>query len=289
MLTQELRTKVLAAQRQEITERMVYVELARTARNKAHADILEKIALEELGHYNHFRSITGQDVGPDRWQVFYFSFIGRTLGLNFGLKLMEQGEHLAQEIYAHLKAAAPDIEAVIKDEEKHELMLIDLIEEDRLKYVSSVILGLNDALIELTATVAGFTLALQNTKLIGMLGLITGIAAAMSMAASEYLATKHEAQDKDPFKACLYTGISYIGVVLVLVMPYLLFTNIFLSLFLTVLLAVMTIFIFTFYVSVAQGEDFKGKFTEMAILSVTITAITFLIGMAARHVFGVSV
>ena len=289
MLTAALKSKVLAAQRQEITEHAVYLGLARIVKDKGHAGILEKIALEELGHYNHFKSITGQDIGPDRWQVLYFTFIARTLGLNFGLKLMEQGEHLAQEIYTHLKVAAPDIEAVIKDEEKHELMLIDLIEEDRLKYVSSVILGLNDALIELTATVAGFTLALQNTRLIGMLGMITGIAAAMSMAASEYLATKHEDQGKDPVKACLYTGISYIGVVLVLVMPYLLFTNIFLSLFLTVLLAVMTIFIFTFYVSVAQGEDFKGKFTEMAILSVSITAITFLIGMAARHIFGVSV
>ena len=289
MLTDALKAKVLAAQRQEITEHAVYVELARSAKDKAHAGILEKIALEELGHYNHFKSITGQDIGPDRWQVIYFSFIGRTLGLNFGLKLMEQGEHLAQEIYTHLKAAAPDIEAVIKDEEKHELMLIDLIEEDRLKYVSSVILGLNDALIELTATVAGFTLALQNTKLIGMLGLITGIAAAMSMAASEYLATKHEAaQDKDPYKASLYTGISYIGVVMVLVLPYFLFTNIFVSLILTVLLAVMTIFIFTFYVSVAQGHDFRGKFTEMAVLSVVITIITFFIGMAARQVFGVN-
>ncbi len=289
MLAHELQIKVLAAQRQEITERTVYLNLARTVKNKAHALILEKIAYEELAHYDHFKRITGREIGPDRWQVFYFSFIGRALGLNFGLKLMERGEHLAQEVYAHLKDASADIDAVIEDEKKHELMLLGLIEEERLKYVSSVILGLNDALIELTATVAGFTLALQNTKLIGMLGLITGIAAAMSMAASEYLATKHEEQGKDPLKACFYTGVSYIGVVMVLVLPYFLFTNIFLSLLLTVFLAVVTIFVFTFYVSIAQGNDFKGKFTEMVVLSVTITAITFLIGMGARHIFGVDV
>jgi VIT1/CCC1 family predicted Fe2+/Mn2+ transporter len=210
-------------------------------------------------------------------------------GLNFGLKLMEQGERQAQDFYASLKGVVPQMESIIKDEEAHEMAMLDLIEEERLKYVSSVVLGLNDALIELTATLAGFTLALQNTRLIGMLGLITGIAAAMSMAASEYLATKHEDDGKDPLKACVYTGISYIGVVLVLVLPYFLFANIFLSLGLTVLLAVATIFIFTFYVSVAQGHDFRGKFTEMAVLSVAITAITFFIGMAARHVFGISV
>ena len=288
-MTQDLKNKLLIAQRNEITEHAVYARLAKTVKNPAHAGVLERISREELAHYGHFKNITHQDVKPDGFKVFYYAAIAGSLGLNFGLKLMEEGEDTAQDFYAQFKSVMPNIDAIIHDEKKHEDELLALVEEDHLKYVSSVILGLNDALVELTATVAGFTLALQNTKLIGMLGLITGIAAAMSMAASEYLATKHEKEDKDPLKACLYTGISYIGVVLVLVLPYFLFTNIFLSLVLTILLAVLTIFIFTFYVSVAQGHDFKEKFVEMAALSVSIAGITFFIGMAARHVFGISV
>lgn len=289
MMTRDLKDKLLSAQRNEITEHAVYARLARTVRNKAHADVLDRIAREELAHYACFRDITQQDVKPDGFKVLYYSVLAQCLGLNFGLKLMEKGEDLAQEAYTRFRGVMPNIDAVIHDEKQHEEALLALIEEDRLKYVSSVILGLNDALVELTATVAGFTLALQNTKLIGMLGLITGMAAAMSMAASEYLATKHDKEDKDPFKASLYTGISYIGVVLVLVLPYFLFTNIFISLGLTILLAVVTIFIFTFYVAVAQGHEFKGKFIEMAVLSVGIAMITFLIGMVARQVFGISV
>ena len=55
-----------------------------------------------------------------------------------------------------------------------------------------MVLGLNDALVELTGALAGFTLAFRNTCLIAMAGFITGIAASLSMAASEYLSTKSE-------------------------------------------------------------------------------------------------
>jgi VIT1/CCC1 family predicted Fe2+/Mn2+ transporter len=57
-----------------------------------------------------------------------------------------------------------------------------MIEEERLEYVGAMILGLNDALVELSGSLAGFTLALQDSKLVAMVGMITGIAAALSMA-----------------------------------------------------------------------------------------------------------
>jgi VIT1/CCC1 family predicted Fe2+/Mn2+ transporter len=85
--------------------------------------------------------------------------------------------------------------------------LISLIDEERLKYVSSMVLGLNDALVELTGALTGLTLALQNPRLIAIVGFITGIAASMSMAASEYLSTKQEDTEKNPLKASVYTGL----------------------------------------------------------------------------------
>jgi len=202
---------------------------------------------------------------------------------------MENGEDLAQGAYDRLKEISPQIESIINDEEKHESELIDLINEERLKYVSSIVLGLNDALVELTGALAGFTLALQNTRLIAIIGLITGIAASMSMAASEYLSTKHEETDKTPLKACVYTGITYIGTVIFLIMPYLLFKNIFLCLSITVTNALLLILIFTFYTSVAKGLKFRKRFLEMAGISLGIAIINFFIGFAIRKVFGVEV
>ena len=53
-----------------------------------------------------------------------------------------------------------------------EKALLEMLDEERLKYVGSMVLGLNDALVELTGSLAGFTFAMQNTKLIALSGLI---------------------------------------------------------------------------------------------------------------------
>ena len=93
-----------------------------------------------------------------------------------------------------------------------------------------MVLGLNDALVELTGALAGLMLALQNVKLISLSGLITGIAASLSIAASEYLSTRSEDIGKHPVSAAIYIGIAYIITVTLLILPYLLLTNYYLDL-----------------------------------------------------------
>jgi VIT1/CCC1 family predicted Fe2+/Mn2+ transporter len=105
---------------------------------------------------------------------------------------MEKVEGKAEAIYEEISKYVPAAIDIEKDEKEHERKLINLIGEERLKYVGSMVLGLNDALVELTGALAGFTLAFRNTRLIAMAGFITGIAASLSMAASEYLSTKSE-------------------------------------------------------------------------------------------------
>ncbi len=284
-----LREKILDAQRNELTEYIVYKKLAAIVKNKAQAEVLEKISREELDHYGMFKAFTQKDAAPKKFKVFIYVFISKILGLNFGLKLMENGECLAQDAYAGLGEALPGIEKTVEDERKHESALISLIDEDRLKYVSSIVLGLNDALIEFTASLAGYTLALQRARLIGIVALITGIAASTSMAASEYLAVKHEETKKDPVKASIYTGIAYVIVVTLLVAPYFLFKNVIFNLGLVVVTALLVILIFTFYISTAKGLDFRKRFLEMAGLSLATAVVTFFIGLAIRKIFGVEV
>ena len=280
---------ILKIQKSELTDHMVYKKLSGFVKSNEHRQILEKISGDELRHYQTFKGLTGEESVPNRLKLFLFVFISRFLGLNFGLKLMESAEEIAQDTYERLKGVSPEIEAIIRDEEEHEKEIIGLINEESLKYVSSVVLGLNDALVELTAALAGFTLALQNSRLIGVVGLITGIAGSMSMAASEYLSTKQEETDKDPVKASIYTGIAYVCTVMLLTVPYFLFKNIFLNLSFVIASALLIILIFTFYISVAKGLDFKKRFMEMAGLSLSIAATTFFIGLAMRKIFGVEI
>ena len=148
---------------------------------------------------------------------------------------------------------------------------------------------MNDALVELTGALAGLTFAFQNTQLIALSGLITGIAASFSMAGSEYLSIKSEAQDKDPVKAAVYTGIMYFMTVVALITPYYIFPNVFMALAVTLCIAVLIIFLFTYYLSVAQDLPFKRRFLEMSGISLGVSALTFTIGIVVRQFAGIEI
>jgi VIT1/CCC1 family predicted Fe2+/Mn2+ transporter len=164
-----------------------------------------------------------------------------------------------------------------------------MIDEEKLRYVGSIVLGLNDALVEFTGALAGFTFALQSSRLVAVTGMIMGFAASLSMAASEYLSTKSESGGKNPVKASVYTGSIYMLTVFLLVLPYLLFSNVYVSLAVTLLNAIIIIFMFTFYISVAKDLSFKNRFLEMASISLGVSALTFAIGYVMKTVFGVQI
>jgi len=289
MLDEETKNIILTAQRNEITEHFIYEKLSQSTKDPHNRNILERISSDELNHYNFWKKYTQENVKPDKLKIWKYFLISRIFGLTFGIKLMERGEEQAQVTYGKISRFVPDAKSVVKDEDKHEKQLINMIDEDRLRYVGSMVLGLNDALVELTGALAGLTLALQNTRLIAMTGLITGIAASLSMAASEYLSTKSEAGAKNPFKASAYTGSVYILTVLFLIFPYLIFTNFYFCLGFTILNAIIVIFIFTFYISVAKDTSFRNRFFEMALISLGIAALTFGIGFLIRIFLNVEI
>jgi len=284
---------VLAFQRNEITESHIYRRLARSIKSPENRRVLEKIAADEQRHYQTWRRYSGQDVPPDRFQVWKYTTISRLFGLTFGIKLMESGEEDAQQHYETLVNVIPEAATLLLEEQQHESALVGLLDEELLAYVSSVVLGLNDALVELTGTLAGLTLALQNTQLIALTGVITGIAAALSMAASEYLSTRTEegsaGSPRTPLKAAIYTGITYILTVVLLIAPYLLLTNYYLCLAITLGIAVAIIALFNYYLAVAQSRPFRSRFLEMAGLSLGIAALSFLIGYLLRTFLGIEV
>jgi VIT1/CCC1 family predicted Fe2+/Mn2+ transporter len=218
-----------------------------------------------------------------------FYFIARVLGLTFGIKLMENGENKAQKVYETMLADIPEAKMIMNEEHNHEHELIGMIDEERLQYVGSIVLGLNDALVELTGALAGFSLALQDTKLIAMTGLITGIAASFSMAASDYLSKKADGTAKNPARSAAYTGIAYVLTVVLLIAPYLIFSNYLVCLAATLAIAVLIILGFNYYISVAKDLNFKRRFAEMALISLGVSAVTFGIGYLVRNLLGVDI
>jgi len=288
-LSESVRKQVLEFQRTEITEYHIYKRLSKRINSPENAEILAKIAEDELRHYNGWKKYTNEEVQPRWFFVWFYYIVGMLFGFTFGVKLMEQGEQAAQANYETITREIPEAAKYQHEEDVHEEQLINMLDEERLQYAGSVVLGLNDALVELTGALAGLTLALQNVKLIALSGLITGIAASMSMAASEYLSTRSENTNKHPVRAAIYTGIAYIATVTLLVLPYLLFENYILDLAITMITAVIIIAVFNYYISVAKGESFRARFLEMAGLSLSVATISFIIGFFIRKWLGIEV
>ena len=288
-ISEPIKAQLLEYQRSEITEYHIYRRLAETIQASENARIVREIAEDELRHYNQWKGYTGQDVEPRRFRVWKYVWISRILGFTFGIKLMERGEESAQTHYSELVGRIPEAQAIARDENKHEEALIEMLDEERLRYTGSIVLGLNDALVELTGALAGLTLALRDTRLIALTGSITGIAAALSMGASEYLSTQTEETAKSPIKASIYTGTAYILTVLILILPYLILQNYLISLTWTLVAAIAIIALFTYYIGVARDEPFRRRFLEMAGLSLGVAALSFGVGFLVRTVLGVDV
>lgn len=278
---------MLRLQRDELTSCIVYQKLAKREKDPHNSQVLSNISTEERNHYVTLRSYTKQDVAPNRFLIFFYMMLVHLLGITFVVRQMELNEKDASEIYKDF----PDTQYLAEmalDEERHEQQLISMINEVRLEYMGSVVLGLNDALVEFTGALAGFTLALNDSKLIALTGSITGIAAALSMASSEYLSTKSDKDpNKRPVKAAIYTGIAYVITVVALVTPFVLISTPVIALCVMLMMALLIIAFFNYYYSVARNESFKRRFTEMAALSFSVAAISFLIGYLLKTFTGI--
>ncbi|MFW6107861.1 MAG: VIT1/CCC1 transporter family protein [bacterium] len=287
-MDESLRRQLLHAQENEITEYHVYRSLAAREKDRQNRQVLNEIAEDERRHYEFWKEKTGEDVGPRTWDRIKYTWLARLAGLTFAVKLMERGEERAEQNYAHLTEQLAEAADIAADEGRHEDELLEMIDEQRLRYVGSIVLGLSDALVELTGALAGLTLALGDGRLIAMTGLITGIAASLSMAASEYLSTRAEQDhEKHAGLASLYTGGAYVVTVGLLILPFLLVPVPLLALGWSLAHAVLVILAFTFYVSVARDTPFGHRFAEMAGLCLGVAVVSFGVGYLVRVLFGV--
>lgn len=287
-MSTSLKKELMQDQQNEIDAYHIYSKLSSKTKDPHNKKILQSIASDEKEHYNILKNYTNKEIKPSSIKITIYVFLARFLGFTFALKLLENAEKKAQDAYTKIGESYPNLKKITRDEERHELELIDMMNEERLEYMGSVVLGLNDALVELTGALAGFTFALQNSRLIGILGIITGISASLSMGASEYLSSKHE-EKQNAGKSAGYTAIAYVVTVFFLIIPFILIGDPFASLIFTILIAIIIIATFNYYVSVAKDFSFKKRFTEMAAISLGVTGVSFLIGILVKTTLGVGI
>lgn len=266
----------------EATDEYLYRELARHVKQEHNKKILEDIANDEKKHKEIWGRYISRPPKIKQFKVRLLGILSKIFGLVFVINLMEKGEFDAIHQYREMGKTLPVALEILEDEDRHEDKLIAMIREEKLSYISSMVLGLNDALVELTGALAGFTLALNDNTMIGLAGFITGVAATLSMAASEYLARKADPGEKHPLKAAGYTGMAYLFTVAFLLLPYALCPTPLTALALCLFNATLIILGFTYFVSIVRKTSFLRGFREMITISATVALIAFLIGWAAR-------
>lgn len=223
-LTPAVHQRILRMQRDEVTGSILYTYIAKRQKEASNKAALLEIAAQERNHYEVWKGYTGRAIRPSSLKLAFFKLLSRLAGDTFTIKLLEKGEDFSIEDLRAIEAEISEAPAIIAEEEEHENRLMAMVDEERLHYVGAMVLGLNDALVELTGTIAGLTFALANTRLVALSAIITGASATLSMAASNYLAERASG-NANALKSSVYTGMAYLVTVALMVLPFLLLPN----------------------------------------------------------------
>ncbi|MGL4293682.1 MAG: VIT1/CCC1 transporter family protein [Bacteroidales bacterium] len=276
-----------AFQRHELNAALIYRKLAAITKDEDNRKIMFELSDEQWSHCLAARKATGKKMRPNNIKIIFYYILTRIFGLTFGIKLMEYNNSQDKDLFQTL-AKHPDYEKIIEEGEKKEKLLINQIEEERLYYMGAVIIGLNDALIEFTGALAGFALAFQNHKVVAMAGAITGIAGALSMGASEYMASKTEKNPKTALKSSVYTFSAYFTTIVLLLFPFIILHSVYLGLATCILIMSLIIAAFNFYYAVTRDKSFWKRFREMFLICISITFISFGIGWLLKYFTGIN-
>lgn len=288
VISNELMKLVKKAQIDEEQGAILYEFMAKKEKNEENKKILMQMSKDEKKHAEVWKNITKKNLKPSTLSILKFKILTIVMGITFVIKTLQKKENLAQHEYEKMKEELPEAAKMLEDERRHEKELYNMIDEERLNYIGAMVLGLNDALVELTGAIAGVTFVLANTKLVALTGIITGISATLSMTASNYLA---ERADNNPkaLKSSIYTGMAYLITVALLVLPYLLLpTHMYIMAFaIMVVTVILIIMFFNYYISVAKEEPFLKNFVIMTIISLSVAAISYIIGILAKSLLGI--
>lgn len=161
-------------------------------------------------------------------------------------------------------------------------------QSEKYKYTGALVLGMHDALVEISGIIAGLAFAFSDRKVIIMTAAIAAVAASLSMAAANFQAQRSE-NNPDALRAALYTGIMYMITSAILIMPFVAVPNRFWALALMAIMAVLIIFGFNCSIGIITRRPFVARFIEMLGICVGVSVASFAIGMAAKYFMGITI
>src|SRR5439155_25052107 len=295
MSKQELSEGAIGEAKDEMTDYTTYKRLASSEKSQTNKDMFEKLSAMEHKHYDLWIKYCpqGAKIGPKKATVYFVLFLRRLFGASFAIKFLEHREMTTAKKYEALKSSVPAedqaaFQSMIDDEKGHETAFADIVAGTSIKYISFVVLGLADALVEIAGIHAGSLGIYNSTELTGLAGIVAGAAASLAMASAAFAQAKQGFEGK-PGLAAAYTGGSYFVAAVVLALPYFLTKAMLGAITLSLVLGLAMIAFVTWYNSISSGGRFLKDFSELAGVMLGATFALFLFGNVIRLAFGITI
>lgn len=268
----------------EWSDYTLYDRLSKTVKpDSPFADVLKTLSATELGHYEFWRKYVPEEKPRlARLKLYWVLFLRRFFGLTFATRYLDRHEANVVVEYKGLAPLIPEpdraaFDSMVADEKEHEKAFAMKVESSAVQYISFVVLGLADALVEISGIHAGWLGLFEKTEIAGLAGVIAGGAASLAMASAAF------AQAKQGFhgsarRSAIYTGVFYFITAVILATPYFLTASMLLALFSSLTLAVAILAVTTWYSIVIQQRPFLKDFLEILAILFGATIVVFALG-----------
>ncbi len=192
----------------EINDNVLYMTLAENEKDSYLKENLIRIAKMEEKHANfwkHFLEVRNETVPKaviDYKKIKFAAFLQKFLNPAIIVSFLELGEASAvKAYYQFLKETKLEeheekaLKNIILDELEHETFFKSESENVGISNIRDFVLGMNDGLVEILGAVTGLSAVYVNNPLVvGVSGLIVGIAGALSMGIGAFISVRSQRQ-----------------------------------------------------------------------------------------------
>ena len=290
----ELASLAAESARDEQTDGAVYLALSRRERNQEFKAALEGLARGEQSHYEFWKHFAPNvNVTVNKFKLYFVLLLRLTLGLTFTMKFLERHEDTLHKRYREIAKMIPPEDmarflVMMEEEEKQEEALMGKVHEGRVKYMSFIVLGLADAVVEISGIHAGSLGIYKKTELAGLAGVIAGMAASVAMASAAYAQAKQGFEGSAKWSA-IYTGVSYMFTAIFLALPYFLTSNMISALSTSLVIGVILVAMMTYYDTVISTKPFARQFAEIAGIILAASLALFIAGTIINQLLGITI
>ncbi|MDE0213044.1 MAG: VIT1/CCC1 transporter family protein [Deltaproteobacteria bacterium] len=308
---------VLKVARDEAFDMALYVRLREMETGEVH-NVLSRLVTVERGHVAFWADFAGlDDSSLDRVQRLRLSLLvllRRCFGVAMTFLILE-----AIEIYGVKKYWAlwdrykdtpygPRIRGILRDEFGHEDEIVAGLTGRRLnpERVRDLFLGLNDGLVEVLGSVAGFYASFGHPAYVAVASLTVAVAGSISMAAGVLASSRSQREvqrienakrnffdpemkppeETRPLSAAVSVGISYFVGAMFPIFPVLLGA---VSPLWSIAVGVAMVVLVTAFLSVMSGMEVRPRVLQNLLLVFGAVGVTYVLGTLVKQFWNISV